>query len=58
MSTHYYRHDPDTDRCRETGIGSRVCGLPENNHHHTVRAVDPAITAAEARRLGERQENT
>lgn len=57
VSTHYYRHDPDTGRCREPGLHGAVCNLPRNNQHHTI-TVDPAVQHVEARRLGERQENT
>lgn len=53
VSTHYYQHDPDSRRCRAQGLGGRLCNLPEVNARHHVRAIDPAITAAEARKLGE-----
>lgn len=55
-STHYYRPDPNTpDRCNAPGLYGRVCGLPESNARHQVRAIDPAITSAEARRIGEHE---
>ena len=56
QSTHHYRHDPDTDRCREPGLHGNVCGLPRQNAHHHVPDLPDSLIRAEQRRLGEKED--